>query len=108
MAGRATVTPKKSWLSRNSGIVMAATEPDAPPHRRYSQILVPTDTPGLELVRPISVMGHRSGPGHWEVRFKDVRVPLENVLGELRQSLREASYAPLPVRERTIPNLNRK
>ena len=61
---------------------MAATEPDAPPHRRYSQILVPTATPGLELVRPISVMGHRSGPGHWEVRFKDVRVPLENVLGE--------------------------
>jgi acyl-CoA dehydrogenase len=61
---------------------MAATEPDAPPHHRYSQIIVPTQTPGLELVRPISVMGHRAGPGHWEVRFKDVRVPLENVLGE--------------------------
>ena len=77
----------RKWYASNAngssfGIVMAATEPDAPPHRRYSQILVPTATPGLELVRPISVMGHRSGPGHWEVRFKDVRVPLENVLGE--------------------------
>ena len=75
------------WYSSNAngaafGIVMAATEPEVVPHRRYSQILVPADTPGVELVRPISVMGHRTGPGHWEVRFKDVRVPLDSVLGE--------------------------
>jgi alkylation response protein AidB-like acyl-CoA dehydrogenase len=75
------------WYSSNAngaafGIVMAATEPGAPAHRRYSQIIVPADTPGLELVRPISVMGHRTGPGHWEVRLRDARVPVENVLGE--------------------------
>jgi acyl-CoA dehydrogenase len=74
------------WYSTNAngstfGIVMAATEPEAEPRRRYSQIIVPTQTPGLTLVRPISVMGHSTGPGHWEVRFERVRVPLENVLG---------------------------
>jgi acyl-CoA dehydrogenase len=74
------------WYSTNAngsafGVVMAATEPDAEPRRRYSQIIVPTKTPGLTLVRPISVMGHRTGPGHWEVRFERVRVPLANVLG---------------------------
>src|SRR5262249_52026173 len=66
------------------GIVMAGTDPEAAKHRRYSQILVPTDTPGLKLVRPISVMGHPTGPGHWELRFEDVRVPLANVLGAPR------------------------
>jgi len=74
------------WYSTNAngstfGIVMAATEPEAEPRRRYSQIIVPTGTPGLTLVRPISVMGHRTGPGHWEVRFDRVRVPFANVLG---------------------------
>jgi acyl-CoA dehydrogenase len=75
------------WYASNAngsafGIVMAATEPEAAPRRRYSQILVPTDTPGVTLVRPLSVMGHRTGPGHWEVRFENARVPLANVLGE--------------------------
>jgi len=75
------------WYSSNAngaafGIVMAATEPRAPPHERYSQIIVPAETPGLKLVRPISVMGHKTGPGHWEVRFEDVRVPAANLLGE--------------------------
>jgi alkylation response protein AidB-like acyl-CoA dehydrogenase len=75
------------WYSSNAngsafGIVMAATDPGAPPRRRYSQILVPTDARGLKLVRPISVMGHKAGPGHWEVRLEDVRVPASNVLGE--------------------------
>jgi acyl-CoA dehydrogenase len=51
-------------------------------HKWYSPIIVPTGTPGLVLVRPISVMGHRTGPGHWEVRFENVRVPAANVLGE--------------------------
>ena len=75
------------WFASNAngsafGIVMAATDPQAAPRGRYSQIIVPTDTPGVKLVRPLSVMGHRTGPGHWEVRFEDVRVPLSNVLGE--------------------------
>src|ERR671910_218168 len=66
------------------GIVMAVTDPEAPPHRRMSQILVPSDTPGYELVRPIPVLGHagRGWSTHCEVRYTDVRVPRENVLGE--------------------------
>jgi acyl-CoA dehydrogenase len=63
-------------------IAMVVTDPDAPPHKRASMILVPIDTPGFEGVRPVSVMGHDEGPGHWEVRYEDCRVPAENVLGE--------------------------
>jgi alkylation response protein AidB-like acyl-CoA dehydrogenase len=66
------------------GIVMAVTDPDAPPHRRASQILVPADTPGVEIVRPIVVMGHagRGWSTHCEVRYSGVRVPVANTLGE--------------------------
>jgi acyl-CoA dehydrogenase len=76
------------WFSSGAdgagfGIVMAVTEPDAEPHRRASMILVPTDTPGYELVRRVSVMGHegRGWGTHCETRFTDVRVPVENTLG---------------------------
>jgi acyl-CoA dehydrogenase len=64
-------------------IVMAITDPDAPPHRRASMILVPTDTPGFNLVRNISVMGH-AGSGHAshaEIIYQSCRVPLSNLLG---------------------------
>ncbi len=65
-------------------IVMAVTNPDAAPHRRASMLLVPTDTPGFELVRNISIMGEPSD--HWgshaEVRYTNVRVPLDNLIGE--------------------------
>jgi alkylation response protein AidB-like acyl-CoA dehydrogenase len=64
-------------------IVMAVTNPDAPPHQRASMILVPTDTPGFELVRNVSVMGH-AGSGHAshaEVSYQSCRVPRTNVLG---------------------------
>jgi alkylation response protein AidB-like acyl-CoA dehydrogenase len=77
------------WFSSGAdgagfGIVMAVTEPDAEPHRRASMILVPTDAPGYELVRRISVMGHegRGWGTHCETRFTDVRVPVANTLGE--------------------------
>ena len=63
-------------------IVMAVTDPDAAPHRRASMILVPIDTPGLELVRPLAVMGHAAGPGHWEIRYERCRVPASSLLGE--------------------------
>ena len=63
-------------------IVMVVTDPDAPPHRRASQILVPLDTPGFTGVRPVPVMGHDEGPGHWEVTYEDCRVPADSVLGE--------------------------
>jgi acyl-CoA dehydrogenase len=77
------------WFSSGAegaafGIVMAVTDPDAPPHRRASQIVVPADTPGLEIVRAVPTLGHR-GRGwttHCEIRYSGVRVPIENTLGE--------------------------
>jgi acyl-CoA dehydrogenase len=63
-------------------IAMVVTDPEAQPHKRASMILVPIETPGFVGVRPVSVMGHDGGPGHWEVRYDDVRVPAENLLGE--------------------------
>jgi len=63
-------------------IAMVVTDPDAHPYARASMICVPTDTPGFNLVRPISVMGHDGGPGHCEIRYEACRVPKENLLGE--------------------------
>jgi len=65
-------------------IVMAVTDPEAPPHRRASQILVPCDTPGFQRVRNISVMGDEGGgwASHSELRFTGCRVPAGNLLGE--------------------------
>jgi acyl-CoA dehydrogenase len=63
-------------------IAMVVTDPDAAPHKRASMILVPTDTPGFNLIRPVPVMGHDGGPGHCEIVYDDCRVPAGNVLGE--------------------------
>jgi acyl-CoA dehydrogenase len=63
-------------------IAMVVTDPDAHPYGRASMICVPTDNPGFNLVRPISVMGHDGGPGHCEIRYEDCRVPKEFLLGE--------------------------
>ncbi len=64
-------------------IVMAVTSPEAPPHGRASQIIVPTDTPGFQRVRNISVMGHAGDgwPSHAEIRYSNCRVPQSNRLG---------------------------
>jgi acyl-CoA dehydrogenase len=77
------------WFSSGAegaafAIVMAVTDPDAAAHRRMSQIVVPAATPGVEIVRAIPVMGHR-GRGwstHCEVRYRGVRVPVGNTVGE--------------------------
>ena len=64
-------------------IVMAVTDPEAPPYQRASMILVPTDTPGFNLVRNVSVMGH-VGSGHAshaEIIYQSCRVPHSNLLG---------------------------
>ncbi len=63
-------------------IAMVVTDPDAQQHRRASMIIVPVGAEGFEGVRPVPVMGHDEGPGHWEVRYEDCRVPAENLLGE--------------------------
>jgi len=85
------------WFSSSAegaafGIVMAVTDPEAPPHGRMSQIIVPADTPGFEVVRATPVLGH-VGHGwstHCEVRYTGVRVPVENVLGALGDGFRIA------------------
>ena len=67
----------------------AITEPDAEKHNKFSSIIVPTDTPGYEIVRVVPSMGHTGG-NHCEVRYTDVRVPYENLLGERGQGFRIA------------------
>ena len=67
-------------------IVMGKTDPKAKTYQQQSQILVPSDTPGVEVKRMLSIMGYDDAPhGHGEVVFRDVRVPAENIiLGEGR------------------------
>ena len=64
-------------------IVMAVTNPEATPHARASMIIVPTDTPGFELVRNIPIMGDAGGgwASHGEIRYHACRVPKANLLG---------------------------
>jgi acyl-CoA dehydrogenase len=61
-------------------IVMGKTDPDGPPHRQQSMVLVPRETPGLEIVRHLPVFGYQDQHGHSELRFTDVRVPAANLL----------------------------
>lgn len=62
-------------------IVMLLTNPDGPPHQRHSQILVPIDAPGVEILGPMHVFNDDDAPhGHMHIRYNDVRVPKENVL----------------------------
>jgi acyl-CoA dehydrogenase len=63
-------------MARNEG------EGDDDPHNGHSMVLVPLDTPGVQVVRNIPIMQHRSPEGHGELVFRDVRVPLSNLLGE--------------------------
>jgi alkylation response protein AidB-like acyl-CoA dehydrogenase len=68
-------------IGASFAIVMVVTDPDGSPHRRMSQIIVPTDTPGFELVRPVPVMGETAG-NHCEIYYRDCRVPVTNTLGQ--------------------------
>jgi acyl-CoA dehydrogenase len=63
-------------------IVMGKSDPDNPNrHKQQSQVLVPKDTPGVTLVRPLTTLGYDDAPsGHAEVLFDNVRVPLDNML----------------------------
>jgi alkylation response protein AidB-like acyl-CoA dehydrogenase len=65
-------------------VVMVVTDPDAAPHARASQIIVPTDTPGFKIVRNIPCMGHAGDDwaSHSEITYQDCRVPVDNLLGE--------------------------
>ena len=64
-------------------ILMGKTDPNAARHLQQSQIAVPMDTPGLEVIRPLTVFGYDDAPhGHAEVSLTDVRVPVSSVIGE--------------------------
>lgn len=76
------------WWSSGAGdprckmlLVMGNTSPNATPYRQQSIIIVPRDTPGVEVVRPLTIFGYDDAPhGHMEMRFTNVQVPLENVV----------------------------
>ena len=78
----------RKWWTSGSGdnrcqilIVMGVSNPDAERHLRHSMILVPKATPGVRLVRSLTVFGYEHAPcGHFEIEFKDVRVPAGNIL----------------------------
>ena len=61
-------------------IVMGKTDPDGPVHRQQSMVLVPRDTPGVRVVRDLTIFGYRDQHGHPEVVFENVRVPVSNLL----------------------------
>jgi acyl-CoA dehydrogenase len=67
-------------------LFLGRSHPDAPRHQQHTMVIVPLETPGVRVVRALSVFGYREEPhGHCEIAFDDVRVPLENiVLGEGR------------------------
>jgi acyl-CoA dehydrogenase len=78
----------RKWWSSGAGdprcavyIVMGRSDPDAPRHAQQSMIVVPADTPGISVLRPLNVFGYDDAPhGHMEVVLKDVRVPAANML----------------------------
>jgi acyl-CoA dehydrogenase len=78
----------RKWWTSGAGdprcaiyILMGKTDPEAPRHSQQSMVLVPASTPGVTVVRPLSVMGYDDAPhGHMEVLFENVRVPVSNIL----------------------------
>ena len=78
----------EKWFTSNARwasflIVMAITEPDNPPYQRHSMLIVPSDTPGINIVRNVGLAGLDHGEGeHAYIRYENVRVPVDNLLGD--------------------------
>jgi acyl-CoA dehydrogenase len=77
----------RKWFASNAlhknckvMIVMGKTDPTAAPHRQQSMMVVPIDAPGVTVMRGLPVFGYQDREGHAEIDFKDVRVPLKDVL----------------------------
>ncbi len=88
VVGDEIVINGQKWWTSGAGdprckflIFMGVTDPEAERHQRHSMVLVPVDTPGVEIVRMLPVFGHLSEPhGHAEIVYDDVRVPLDHVI----------------------------
>jgi acyl-CoA dehydrogenase len=82
------INGRKWWISGAADdrcaifIVMGKTDPEASTHRQQSMVLVPRDTPGVEIIRHLPTFGYQDQHGHSEMVFHDVRVPVSNLLGE--------------------------
>lgn len=81
------INGRKWWISGAGDprcaiyITMGKTDPDAPRHSQQSMILIPANTPGIDIIRPLNVMGYDDAPhGHMEMTFTNVRVPVGNIL----------------------------
>jgi acyl-CoA dehydrogenase len=79
----------RKWFVSNAAhphcrfaIVMGVTDPEADPHRRQSMVIVPLDTPGVDVVRNLAVMNRVMPDGHCEIVFRDVEVPVSSLLHE--------------------------
>ena len=78
----------RKWWSSGAGdprcavyIVMGKTDPEAPRHSQQSMVVVPANTPGIRVIRPLSAFGYDDAPhGHMEIELKNVRVPVDHVL----------------------------
>ena len=83
----------RKWFTSGAGTAayttcMVRTEPDAPDHAAFSMIVVPTNTPGYNIIRDVKVMGEYQG--HYEVVYDNVRVPQSNLLGPRGQGFKIA------------------
>lgn len=82
------INGRKWWITNAAHpncqllIVMGKTNPEADTYRQQSMVLVPLDTPGVTVVRNLTVMNHHHPEGHCEITFENVRVPASNLLGE--------------------------
>jgi acyl-CoA dehydrogenase len=93
----------KKWFATGAegasvAITMAVTDPEGPAHRRVSMFLVPTDTPGYRLIRPVPTMGGHGLGGHCELEYSGVEVPDSAVLGEVGDGFRMAQVRLAPAR----------
>ena len=81
------INGRKWWISGAADprcaiyITMGKTDPEAPRHSQQSMVLVPADTKGIRIIRPLNVLGYDDAPhGHVEMTFDNVRVPVGNIL----------------------------
>ena len=87
--GNEYVINGRKWFITNAAhphcrliILMGKTDPKAARHNQQSMVLIPIDTPGVNIIRNIRIMNHHAPEGHCEIIFDDVRVPVDNLLGQ--------------------------